>query len=87
MISSAHLTPSQQALYDLLQRNGDVSFVDLYLAMGGDPERAQEVDQRGRHYAQCWLGSRLTRLNKRLKPTGQKVIPGRVKRTYCLACD
>ena len=79
------LTPIQQTLYDLLERNGDVSFVDIYLAVGGDPEKANDTDPSTRHYAQSWISSYIIRLNRRLKAHGQRVVPGRVKRTYCLS--
>ncbi len=83
--SAPKLASQQRQLYEILQRSGDVAFVDLYLALGGRPERAAETDGRGRHYAQSWLGPRIVKLNKRLKPHGQRVVPGRIKRTYCLA--
>lgn len=79
------LAPQQQKLYDLLTRSGDVSFVDLYLAVGGDPDRVEETDDRSRRYAQSWIRSYITKLNRRLKNHGQRIVPGRVKRTYCLS--
>lgn len=79
------LFPKQQIIYDLLARNGDVAAVDIYAAIGGDMLRAEETDNKGRRYAQSWIGSQITKLNRRLKNHGQKIVPGRVKRTYCLS--
>lgn len=75
---------AQRKLYEMLSRSGDVSFVDLYLGLGGDPARQDEVDARGRHYAQSRIGRAMTGLNRALKGTGQRVVPGRLRRTYCL---
>lgn len=75
---------TQRKLYEVLERNGDVSFVDLYLAIGGDPARQSEVDSRGRHYAQSVIGPKITRLNRALKKVGKRVVLGRLRRTYCL---
>lgn len=80
--SDAH---AQRTLYEVLKRNGDVAFVDLYLAMGWDPARKDEVDDRGRHYAQSRIGRLISRLNKTLQGTGQRVTTGRLRRTYCLS--
>lgn len=67
-------------LYDLLAGNGDVDIDALFAAMGGpapsDPQ-----------YRQRWLGAYITDLNRRIAPHGQRVIPGQLKRTYCLAID
>jgi len=76
---------AQAKLYAMLKRSGDVSFLDIYSELGGDPARRTEIDARGRHYAQSWVSTSIRRLNKRLAPVGLRVVPGRVRRTYCLA--
>ncbi len=78
------LPRQQQVVYDLLARSGDVSVVDLYLAVGGDPERADEHDDKSRSWAQSRVIQHIGRLNRRLKAHGLQVKPGRIKRTYCL---
>lgn len=82
--SDAH---TQRKLYDTLSRSGDVSFVDLYLAAGGDPARQDEIDDKGRHYAQSWIGKYISRLNRVLaqQHAGKRVVKGRLRRTYCLS--
>jgi hypothetical protein len=75
---------SLRALYGLMQRNGDVHFHDIYLALGGDPKRLEERDSRGRHYAQSWSSGYITKLNRKLKPMGERISPGRLRQTYRL---
>lgn len=75
---------TQAKLYEILQRNGDVHFRDLYLQLGFDPARADEVDAKGRFRAQSFVGKYIARLNRNLKGTGERVTTGRLRRTYCL---
>ena len=77
MLSDTKLPRRQQDLYDLLAGKGDVSITELYEAMGGP----NEGDAR---YAQQWLGSYITKLNRRLAARGLRVTPGRIKNTYAL---
>lgn len=73
-----------KTLHELMERSGDVSFVDIYLALGGDPSRKDERDHRGRYYAQSWISGYIQKLNRHLEKHGLKIAPGRIKRTYCL---
>ena len=71
--------PEQRALFAVLKQNGgDVHIDTLFEAVDG-PAHVRSPRQR-----QQWLGSYLTRLNRRLRPYGIAVRPGDLKRTYRL---
>ncbi len=74
----------EQALYDRLLGRGDVGFDVLSVHLGGTPERVNEVDNRGRWYAQSWVSRYIRRLNTRLAEHGMRVEPGEKRRTYRL---
>lgn len=73
-----HLPPRQRAIFERLRGAGDVSVCDLFDAIEG-PDRYRSNRQQQR-----WLGSYLTRLNRRLRDHGLVVQPGDLKRTYRL---
>lgn len=79
------LPKKQQILYDKLRAGGDVAILDLYLALGLDPERAHEKDDKSRSLAQGRVIMHVVRLNRRLAEHRLKVVPGAIKRTYCLS--
>lgn len=76
---SNSLPRRQQELYDLLAGKGDVPILDIYGHMGGPADHVGDP-----RYAQQWLGSHVTRLNRRLAARGLRVCPGRLKGTYAL---
>lgn len=73
------LPAKQQAIFDALKGAGDVAVDALYEAIQG-PERYVEYKDR-----QQWIGSYLTRINRRLRNHGLQVKPGERKRTYRLS--
>jgi hypothetical protein len=66
----------QAALYDLLKAGDDVAISDLRDSLGF-AARDPRMDQQ-------YLSPLITRLNRRLKNQNQRVVPGRLKRTYRL---
>jgi hypothetical protein len=72
-----NLPRRQQQLYDLLFGRGDVPISDLYAAI-------TKPDCDNRRDMQQWLGSYITRMNRRLRSHGLKVEPGALKGTYRL---
>lgn len=79
MASDAELTPRLQQLYDVFPRlDHDVSVITIYERFTGGP---MTCDQR---YAQQWLGSYFTKLNRRLRKRQLAVRPGRLKHAYRL---
>lgn len=67
-----------QALYSVFEGPGfetDVTITTLLAALDATPSTA---------YPQQYLGSYVTRLNRRLRAHGCKVTPGRLKQTYRL---
>ena len=77
-MSEVALTPKQRALFDVVRGAGDVSIDALFKAIEG-PGHLRSTRQKQR-----WLGSYLTRLNRRLAPHRMAVRPGDLKRTYRL---
>ena len=63
----------------LRTRGGDVTILSLYAAAYGVTYR----DAPSTRSMQMRLGPRITGLNRKLAP-GERVIPGRMKRTYRL---
>lgn len=78
METPAELTPRQRDLLKMLPLNEDVSVTTLYESFIG------HADGRDRRQAQQYLGSWITRLNRRLKKHRLRVQPGRLKHTYRL---
>ena len=78
-MAEVKLPEKQRAIFDALKGAGDVSVDILYEAISG-PERY--VEHRDR---QQWIGSYLTRINRRLRAHGLRVKPGERKRTYRLS--
>jgi Uma2 family endonuclease len=77
MSSDPDLPPRSQAFYDLLAGKGDVSFHALYIGYFGTmPPKHDRVQQ--------YLGNPVTRLNRRLRKHGQRVVPGHARETYRL---
>jgi hypothetical protein len=65
-------------LYGALQLDTDVAIASLLEALDvSAPERPASAVQQ-------YVGSYVSRLNRRLKAKGQRVIPGQLKRTYRL---
>ena len=77
MSEAFKLSRRQRELYKLLDCNGDVAIDLLYLAMRG--QAAADPS-----YAQRWLGSYVSGLNRKLCGHGFRVAPGQLKRTYAL---
>lgn len=75
---------SQKDLYDLLKRNGDTHFQDIYRTLGGPPGKIDERDTKGRWYAQSWVSTYIRKLNRHLRLVGQEIVPGRLRQTYVL---
>lgn len=69
----------QRALFEALRSNGDVSIDILFQAIDGPGERYVTPTERRR-----WIGSYITRLNRRLAPHRLTIKPGDLKRTYRL---
>lgn len=78
-MTEVSLPTKQKAIFDALKGAGDVSVDVLYEAIAG-PDR--HVEHRAR---QQWIGSYLTRINRRLRSHGLRVKPGERKRTYRLS--
>lgn len=83
------LSPRMADLYRLLLGKGDVPVVELYASMmpGMKPDVARRKGRERVHgtlYAQVWIGTYISRLNKRLATQGLRVEPGQIKRTYRL---
>ena len=70
------LPRQQAAIYGVLYNAGDVAISDILNALG--------IDAANTTFDQQFLGSYITRLNRRLKAHKQRVVPGRMKRTYRL---
>lgn len=66
-------------IYALLEPGADVPIVDLFDALG--------VANRDPKTMQQFVGSYITRLNRRLKSSKKRVVPGRMKQTYTLRDD
>ncbi len=79
------LPPSLQSLFDLLIGRGDVEIGIIYAQLGGPQDRAKEIDDNGRWYAQSWVGTYISRLNRKL--VGMKVEPGALRGTYRLVAN
>ncbi len=75
-VTAIDLPQRQAALYDILKAGDDVAISDLRDSLGL-AERDPRTDQQ-------YLGHLITRLNRRLKNQNQRVVPGRLKRTYRL---
>lgn len=70
------LPPQDAKLYGALVCGAEVAISDLIAALGvrsRDPRTDQQL-----------VGSYLTKLNRRIKARKQRIVPGRVKRTYVL---
>lgn len=66
-----------QVIFDALEGKGDVHVLNLYKTL-------TEKESNDQVYAQQFLGSYFTRLNRRLKQSGRRVSPGALKGTYRL---
>lgn len=75
---SNDLPPRLKQLYALLPRDKDVPILDIYRAMfpHGTPAELR--------YAQQYMGTHITKLNRRLRRHKEVVKPGRLKGTYRL---
>ena len=79
MSSDLRLSVSEDAIYRLLRRSGDVPISRLYRAVrlgGGASTIVREQ--------QAYLGPFITRLNKKLATQRRRVVPGVARRTYRL---
>jgi len=79
MTDDIYLPPRQRALFGSLKGCGDVHIDVLFAAVDGPAQRYVTPTMRRR-----WIGSYLTRLNRRLAGHGLAVQPGEMKRTYRL---
>lgn len=68
-----------QQIFDCLSGRGDVPAQELC--------RAIEKDISAFSDAQMYLGSYITRLNRRIRGNGLQVIPGSMKGTYRLTSN
>lgn len=76
-MTEIQLPAQQQVLFDLLRNAGDVSIDKLFEAIDGSSEYEGVARQQ-------WLGSYITRMNRRLRAHRLAVRPGALKRTYRL---
>ena len=79
MSTELRLPASLTTLYGLLASGEEVHVINLYEAL-------LKKGINNQRYAQQTVGSYVTRLNRRLKAEGKKVVPGGLKGTYVL-CD
>jgi hypothetical protein len=75
---------SLRTLLALMERSGDVHFKDIYRELGGNLDKVDQKDDRGRWYAQSWTSLYIRKLNRKLEPCGARIVPGRLRQTYCL---
>jgi hypothetical protein len=73
------LPNKQKVIYDLVKSGEDVPILTIFKAVTGDA-----VVHEDSRYQQSYLGSYITKLNRRLKQHGERVVPGRLKGTYRL---
>lgn len=78
MSTELQLPASLSTLYALLAAGDEVHVMKLYEGVLGK-------DTNHQRYAQQVLGSYITKLNRRLRSEGKKVVPGGLKGTYVLA--
>lgn len=72
-----NLPPRAKALYDALRTKKEVLIEDLYPIVSN-------VETDDPRYRQQFVGAALSKLNRRIKASGFKAVPGRTKRTYTL---
>lgn len=72
------LPPKLKALHDSLLGEGDVPILDIYAKV------ADGTQERPLREAQQYIGTYITKLNRKLREHGQVVRPGRLKGTYHL---
>lgn len=75
----ATLTPREQAFYLLVRDQGDVPIRELYASFYG---RAPGEPLRR---VQNALGTYVSRINRKIKGWGQRIMPGEARGTYRLA--
>lgn len=70
-------------LYEFMERHKgkDVDIIDMWNALR--PDATVPLCSYTR-YTQVYVGAFVARINKKITPTGHRVIPGRLKRTYRL---
>lgn len=72
------LPPKLGELYRFLDGKGDVDILEIYTSV-------VEPRERPLREAQQYLGPYITKLNRRLREHKKRVVPGRIKGTYCLS--
>lgn len=75
------LPPVQAKLYAAVLHREDVKIEEIYAAMRDPAAVPQHTSVRDQ---QMWLGPYLTKLNRRLKNYGLRIVPGQLKGTYRL---
>lgn len=72
------LSPTQQAIYNLLKQRRDVSIEDLFAVLG----HSNSYENVGARRAQMLVGAQVAWINKKI--TGERVVPADIKRHYRL---
>jgi hypothetical protein len=81
-MTSIDLPPKLRLIYDMMPFGQDVAIADIFDVVTEGHLRSDDL-----RYKQSYLGSYITKLNRRLKNHGRRVEPGKLKGTYRLTAN